>query len=210
MTAAKVVLPAFFVTFSLFAQYQRQPARVVLNHPLMASRHDARTTPLVQSSFPDTVRVLAVMVQFQPDNDIGTNGDGRFNLSTPAEPGLDAPPHDRQYFLDHLTFLANYYAKVSKGRLYIQATLVDSVFTLPHQMARYSPPKNGPNTAVGDLARDSWRKVDSSGLVPDFSVYDCFVVFHAGVGRDIDVVSVLGYDPTPRDIPSLYLGLNAF
>lgn len=210
MTAAKVVLPAFFVTFSLFAQHQRQPGRVVLNHPLMASRHDARATPVERSSFPDTVRVLAVMVQFQPDNDIGTNGDGRFNLSTPAEPGLDAPPHDRRYFLDHLTFLANYYAKVSKGRLYIQATLVDSVFTLPHQMARYSPPKNGPNTAVGDLARDSWLMVDSSGLVPDFSVYDCFVVFHAGVGRDIDVVSVLGYDPTPRDIPSLYLGLDAF
>ena len=32
--------------------------------------------------------------------------------------------------------------------------------------------------------------------------------WHAGTGRDIDLVSLLGYDPTPYDIPSLYIGLN--
>ena len=40
--------------------------------------------------------------------------------------------------------------------------------------------------------------------------YRAFVVFHAGVGRDIDLVSSLGYDPAPSDIPSLYLDAAAF
>ncbi|MBX2991844.1 MAG: T9SS type A sorting domain-containing protein [Bacteroidetes bacterium] len=202
MTLTKYLLPLLLVSGSLFAQQ--------LSHPVMVSRDDAFSSPRPYIVQPETVNVLAVMVQFQIDNDAGTSGNGQFDLSTPANPGLDAPPRNHQYFLDHLTFLTNYYRKASKGKVIIQATLVDSVFTLGSQMARYSPPKSGPNTAVGDLARDSWQKVDSSGLVPDFSVYDCFVVFHAGVGRDVDVAGTIGYDPTPRDIPSLYLGLNAF
>ena len=196
------LFPALLAASTVFAQQ--------LNHPLMASRDEARVQPRMRVAAAETINALAVMVQFQPDNDIGTTGDGRFDLSTPAQVTLDSPPHDRRYFSDHLTFLSNYFAKVSKGKLVVRATLIDSVFTLPHQMARYSPPKNGPNTAVGDLARDTWQMVDASGLVGDFSLYDCFLLFHAGVGRDIDLVSVLGYDPTPRDIPSLYLSLNAF
>jgi hypothetical protein len=77
-------------------------------------------------------------------------------------------------------------------------------------MAAYSPPKNGPNTSVADLARDAWHMVDSLRLVADLSRYQCFIVFHAGVGRDIDLVSALGYDPAPLDIPSLYFGLKGF
>lgn len=176
----------------------------------MAVRDDASRGPRPYLAAAETVNVLAAMVQFQPDTDPGTSGNGQFDLSTPASPSLDAPPRNRRYFLDHLDFLATYYRKVSKGKVIIRATLVDSVFTLGSQMARYSPPKTGPNTVVGDLARDTWQKVDSSGLVPDFSPYDCFVVFHAGVGRDVDVVAAVGFDPTPRDIPSLYLGLKAF
>ena len=77
-------------------------------------------------------------------------------------------------------------------------------------MMRYSPPKNAANTPVADLARDAWRAADSLGLFTDFQSYDAFVVFHAGVGRDIDLVASLGYDPAPLDIPSLYLGPGAF
>ncbi len=37
-----------------------------------------------------------------------------------------------------------------------------------------------------------------------------FTIFHAGVGKDIDLRASLGYDPTPLDIPSLYFGLSSF
>lgn len=181
-----------------------------LSHPVMASRADAFSTPRQFRSAPDTIDLLAVMVQFQIDTDTRTTGNGQFDLSNPAEIGLDSPPHNRRYFEDHLTFLANYYRKVSKGKTLIRATLIDTVFTLAAQMARYSPPKSGPNTVVGDLARDTWTQVSTSGRVPDFSRYECFVVFHAGVGRDVDLTATIGFDPTPLDIPSLYIGLNAF
>jgi len=181
-----------------------------MSHPVMVSRDDAFFAARPYATSADTIDVLAVMVQFQQDNDIRTTGDGRFDLAAPTDPIIDAPPHNRQYAGDHLRFLANYYQKVSKGRVIVRPTLIDSVFTLPSLMSVYSPPKSGPNTAVGNLASDTWQLVDSSGLVPDFSRYRCFIIIHAGAGRDIDLVGTLGYDPTPLDIPSLYLGINAF
>jgi len=188
------------------------PATVVaqrLSHPVMVSRDDAFSAPRQFVAAPDTVRVLAVLVQFQRDADARTTGDGQFDLSAPTDSIIDAPPRNAQYFRDHLTFLYNYYLKASKGKVVVQSTVIDSVFTMSTQMSAYSPPKNGPNDAVANLVRDTWSRVDSSGLVPDFSRYSCFIVFHAGVGRDIDLLSVLGYDPGPSDIPSLYFGLNA-
>jgi len=181
-----------------------------MSHPVAVSRDDSFTGPLPYRFVSDSVKLLAVMVQFQQDNDARTTGDGGFQLGAPAEPVIDAPPHDRQYFQDHLAFLSNYYRKTSKNKLIISSTLVDSVITLPGVMSVYSPPKTGSNIAVGELVRNAWQKVDSAGLVPDFSQYNCFAVFHAGAGRDIDLVGILGYDPTPFDIPSLYLGINAF
>ena len=181
-----------------------------LSHPVMVSREDARSTRRAFMVATDTINVLAVMVQFQQDNSPLTTGDGLFDLSQGTDPVLDAPPHNRQYFADHLTFLSNYYRKVSKGKVIVRSTVVDAVFSLPGTMQDYSPPRVGSTIAVGNLARDTWQKVDSSGLVPNFSDYQCFVVLHAGTGRDIDLVSLLGYDPTPNDIPSLYIGLNGF
>jgi hypothetical protein len=183
-----------------------------VSHRLVASPADLPLTRRVASTASDTVRVLAVMVQFQEDKDDRTTGNGRFDTThvTTGDIPVDAPPRNAEYFSAHLTFLANYYAKASKGKLIVRSTLVPTVVTLPGTMMRYSPPKNTANTPVADLARDSWRAIDSLGLITAFASYDAFVVFHAGVGRDIDLVGSLGYDPAPLDIPSLYLGPSAF
>ncbi|MEW6511391.1 MAG: hypothetical protein AB1428_10565 [Bacteroidota bacterium] len=181
------------------------------SHPVSASRDDAFLVLPRARPFPDTVRVLAAMVQFAQDSDVRTTGDGRFATSAgPDSAQIDAPPRDRRYFEDHLQFLENYYRRASKGKVVLQWAVVDSVYTLPAVMGSYSPAKGGSNAPVALLARDTWRTVDSSGRVPDFSRYDCFVLFHAGVGRDIDLVSLLGYDPSPLDIPSLFIGPQAF
>jgi hypothetical protein len=149
------------------------------------------------------------MAQFQTDTDARTTGDGHFVLTAPADSIIDAPPRDARYFRDHLLFLERYYERVSGGKLIIRSTLIDPVVTLGTVMGTYSPARNASNKPVADLARDTWRAVDSLGLVADFTPYTVFVVFHAGVGRDIDLVSLLGYDPTPLDIPSLYIGPQA-
>jgi hypothetical protein len=202
MTLAKYLFLSLFLSGTVLAQQ--------LSHPVMVLPDDASLTPRPFRTAADTIDVLAVMVQFQRDNTALTSGDGQFDLTSGGNPTIDAPPHNKQYFLDHLTFLSNYYRKSSKAKVIVRATVLDSVITLPSQMQVYSPPRVGSTIAVGNLARDTWRKVDSAGIVSDFRQYDCFVVLHAGIGRDIDLVSLLGYDPTPYDIPSLYIGLNGF
>ena len=181
-----------------------------LGHPLMVSRHDALPSARPFRTAADTINLLAVMVQFQQDNTPLSSGDGRFDLSQVTDPIIDAAPHNKQYFLDHFTFLANYFRKASSGKVVVRATVLDSVVTLAGFMQNYAPPRVGSTIAVGNLARDTWQKADSANPQLDFSQYQCFVVLHAGIGRDIDLVSLLGYDPTPYDIPSLYIGLSGF
>ncbi len=187
----------------------------MLNFSCILSRAhpgDAARTPRERVLEPMHINILAVMVQFQIDTDQRTTGNGQFDMShvTSGDVPIDAPPRNASYFTDHLTFLANYYAKASKGKVLITSTLIPQVITLPNVMSTYSPLKNGPTTPVTLLARDTWRMVDSLNLVPAFTDYHAFVIFHAGVGHDIDLVSALGYDPADRDIPSLYLGESAF
>jgi len=187
------------------------PAHAQLfRHTLSASASEAAQFARAYLAVPETVHVLAVMVQFQPDNDVRTSGNGRFLLTATSDTSLDAPPHGRLYFQNHCTFLENYFRKVSKGKVVVQCAVLDSVLTLREPMANFAPPQGGSNAPLFDLARETWHMVDSSGLVPSFSSYQSFVIFHAGVGHDVDLVSTLGYDPSPSDIPSLYLGPHAW
>jgi M6 family metalloprotease-like protein len=151
-----------------------------------------------------SLSLLALRVEFQPDDDIQTTGTGEFDLSSPSEPDIDAPPHDREYFQAQVKALASYYKQVSGSRLLITGYVPDTVFTLPQTMAYYNPATDEQTTDQGlvMLFRDAVLSADTAGV--DFSSYDVVIVFHAGVGRDLD----LGYDPTPRDIPSAFLTLE--
>jgi hypothetical protein len=204
MTILRTLFVSLLIPFALHAQ--------LIQHPLSAHPGDAATTPRERVLGTMNINVLAVMVQFQIDTDQRTTGNGQFDTShvTSGDIPIDAPPRSASYFADHLTFLANYFTKASKGKVLINSTLIPQVITLPNVMSTYSPLKNGPTTPVTLLARDTWRMVDSLNLVPSFTAYQAYVIFHAGAGHDIDLVSVLGYDPADRDIPSLYLGVSAF
>jgi hypothetical protein len=193
---------ALLAPAALFAQH--------LSHPVGVSRDDAFSPARAGGAAQDTLRILAVMVQFAADTDPYTSGTGWFDLSAPTDSLLDAPPRNAAYFRDHLVFVKNYFARVSRGKQPVTSRLLDSVITLASPMSAYSPGGSDQSAPVARLARDSWRRVDSLGLVPDFSRYNCFIVFHAGIGRDVNLVSLLGYDPTPNDIPSLYIGPSAF
>lgn len=176
-----------------------------LNHPLARAQSTLPQAALASG----TVNVLAIMVQFQPDVDSLTSGNGQFVLS--QSNGLDAPPHDKTFFENHLLFLQNYFRKVSGGKLNIDSiTVLDSVITLPHQIKYYSPPKAGNGNNLGLLFQNSWHAADSIyNFSFPFNQYQCFVIFHAGSGRDIDFTTELGYDPLPYDIPSIYLNIQS-
>ena len=126
MTPSKYLLLSLIISAPVFSQQ--------LSHPVMASRGDAFTSPRPFQVAADTIDILAVMVQFQQDNSNLTSGDGQFDLSQQGDPIIDPSPHDRQYFLDHLTFVKNYFQKVSKGKVIVDVSVLGTVITLPQQM----------------------------------------------------------------------------
>jgi hypothetical protein len=148
------------------------------------------------------------MVEFKKDDFDQTTGDGTFQAAGSSEQ-IDPPPHDSLYFQNKIRFVENYFNKVSNGKL----TITGSVYgknrriTLSKPMKFYSPPTiTTNNKELADLAKESWQIADSLYPEIDFSKYNAFVIFHAGVGRDIELVP----NYTPFDIPSLYLDSTAF
>jgi M6 family metalloprotease-like protein len=149
----------------------------------------------------DTLRVLVLRAEFQTDDSDSTTGDGRFDRSVPAALTIDPPPHDRGYFARQLQALSSYFQAVSHGQLVIVADVPDPVIVLPRSMSGYNPATTDEDLQKGlaDLFRDAVLEGDSAGI--GFRGHDVFVIFHAGVGADI----ALDYDPTPCDIPSVFL-----
>ncbi len=158
----------------------------------------------------DTLRILAIMVEFQEDNDATTVGNGKFSSIYKKEYGksiLDPLPHDKEYFLKHLEFAQNYFRKVSGGRQPVTVTVLPEVYTVSKTMRNYSPPiKSTDFKPMGDFAGEVWSLVDSANGSIDFTQYQMFIIFHAGVGRDVSLPGSLGNE---RDLPSVYLGLNS-
>lgn len=161
------------------------------------------------SQFPETLYVYALRVQFKPDNNPNTTGNGTFDLSNNYPDSVDAPPHDSAYFIDHLEFLKNYYYKASKGKLIVKYNLVGGTRYLSQEMKEYSPGRTEGLNKMGALFYEAWTSADS---VIDFSGIDvsksAFIIFHAGVGRDVDLLSS-GIFQGQQDIPSIFLGLNS-
>ena len=162
----------------------------------------------LQSSGPDTVRILAIRVEFETDTLDVTTGDGKFVLTVPDEPVIDPPPHDKNYFEAQLLALANYYRTVSNGTLVLTYQVFpqenQAAYQLPNDMRYYSPDDETlADQRLAELFRDAFVAADQQDTLP-FGTFDSFIVFHAGVGKDIS----FDFDPTPNDIPSAFLNLN--
>lgn len=159
----------------------------------------------------DTLKILAIMVSFQQDADGTTSGNGKFGSIYSQNYGsdiLDPLPHDKKYFESHLLFAKNYFEKVSKGKLNIQYEVLTDTFSVTDRMRNYSPaPGSDDFTNIANFAVEAWTKADQIYPGFNFSEYDVFLIFHAGVGRDISLPGSIGNE---RDLPSLYLSENAF
>lgn len=159
----------------------------------------------------NNISICALRVSFIPDESDYTTGDGRFLTTAQdtvcASLVVDPPPHNRAYFKDHIRALSNYYGHVSKGHLLLD-TLRSEVYPLddaltyqlPRKMEYYHPflVKDSVDTRLAQLFYEAVQLADAD---LQFADYDLVVVFHAGVGQDFD----LDLDPTPYDIPSVYL-----
>ncbi len=157
------------------------------------------------------IHIIAVMVDFQPDANRLTSGDGSFNLDFLARNPItiDPLPHDRGYFQAHLEFSKRYFEKVSGGALSVTYEVLPTVYRLDHPMERYSPigESDSANYRLTWLAQETWQKVAQSGALNNYTGdadRTMFVIFHAGVGRDLEVTGTT-LVKTPQDIPSVYL-----
>ena len=157
---------------------------------------------LIEKSVPDTLKVLALMVEFETDDLDYTTGTGEFGSGYPDTLHIDGLPHDRSYFEDQLEFVKNYFGKQSRGSVHVEYTVLDSTVSLDHPMWYYNP-NNGSEVLLErliEMYRSSWNSVrDDLGI--DFNNYNTFVIFHAGSGQEFNP----GFDETPFDIPSVYL-----
>ena len=180
--------------------------------------HSLTTHTNSQPNVPDTLTIVAVMVEFQPDDNRLTTGNGTFdpsNLTYLDNPDItiDPLPHDQSYFERHLAFAKNYFSKVSGGQLHIKYRVLPKVYQLPAGMEQYAPTgETFTNQKVADLAQDTWQVVEEQG---GFSTSEldpqktAFTIFHAGIGRDIKLTGTI-LDKTPQDIPSLFFDQSAF
>ncbi len=164
------------------------------------------TLPLIT----DTVKILAVMVSFQEDKDASTFGNGKFGSMYSKNYGnsiLDPLPHDRKYFENHLEFVKNYFIKVSNSKLNVEYFVLPDTFSVSKTMRNYSPaPKSTELAPLGDFAKEVWNLANQKYPDFQFSDYDMFLIFHAGVGRDVTLPGSLGNE---RDLPSVYLSEKA-
>lgn len=210
------VFTLLLVLISSVSFAQNKKTDYKLSHPLKFGAENQNLIPKNYDGIPDTFKVVAIMADFQLDDVSFSTGNGKFDLSnkylnpsTGRDTIIDSPPYDSLYFADHLKFLKNYFEKVSDGKVVISYELFGSVIHLPNKMQDYSPQRNENLSKLGNLFKDAWARADS---VINFSSYDpnktAFVVFHAGTGRDVDLTSIFGFDPTPFDLPSVYLGLK--
>lgn len=158
----------------------------------------------------DTVKILAVMVEFQQDTDNNTAGNGTFNSIYEKSYGdkiIDPLPHNAQYFSDHLEFAKNYFSKVSNGKANIVYQILPQVIKVSKTMRNYSPAVNSTDfTSMAEFMKEVWTVAGTQNQNFNFADFNLFAIFHAGVGRDISLPGSLGNE---KDLPSVYLGLNS-
>lgn len=184
---------------------------ILLNTMIYGQIKSEKSRNFPSSGIMDSLKILAILVEFQSDNDKTTYGNGKFNSIYTKNYGntiLDPLPHDSVYFASHLEFARNYYLKNSSGKLNIEYTVLPEIVTVSKTMRNYSPPvKSNDFKPIVDFSIEAWQKADSLYPGFNFSGYDMYIIFHAGVGRDISVPGSLGNE---RDLPSIYMGLDLY
>jgi M6 family metalloprotease-like protein len=148
----------------------------------------------LQAGGVDTVRVLCLRVEFQPDTTPLTTGDGRMDtlgFLSPDSGLFYDPPHFRRYFERHMEGLRNYYRAQSLGKLYVEFTVMPSAekacYQLPREMQFYGDTISYDAIEIGlvRLMRDAFKVADEDSEI-HFGDYDEFIVFHAGSGLQSD------------------------
>ncbi|TET17450.1 MAG: T9SS type A sorting domain-containing protein [Candidatus Cloacimonadota bacterium] len=171
-------------------------------------------TPDMARQLPETLRILALRLNFLEDSTSLTTGNGKINLEPDTSFGQEyedgernlwyEPAHDSFYFHFQLEALRNYYWDDSNHKLWLEWKLVpeqkDSSYTLPHKMTYYGDPYNFVS-GLFNLLKDAIAVSDTDTQADiDFSDYDAYLIFHAGSMWQTD------WGDSPYDLAAVYIG----
>ncbi|HEX3018903.1 MAG TPA: hypothetical protein VHP36_01310 [Chitinispirillaceae bacterium] len=127
---------------------------------LVETARDHQWSINFHKSKPDTIHIMAFMVEFKPDTLHLTTGNGRFEMrgggnkekdefrwylnSKDTVYKFDHFPHDSLYFVYQLETAAQYFHKVSRGKLILKHSVYSTnsdgkPFTVPDSLPKYSP-----------------------------------------------------------------------
>lgn len=149
----------------------------------------------------DTIKVLALRVEFLEDNDTLTTGNGKMDLMgfLTEEDGLYYdPPHTKKYFENLLLGLRNYFWHNSLGKLHIEFKVMPEgvleAYQLPHPLKYYGDTMwkwpnydfRGVEMGLCRLMEDAFTIADQDTNI-NFSDYDYFIIFHAGSCAQTDI-----------------------
>lgn len=150
----------------------------------------------------DTIKVLALRVEFAEDNDPLTTGNGKMDLVgflTEKDGLYYDPPHTKKYFENLLLSLRNYFWHNSLGKLHIEFKVMPEgvleAYQLPYPMKYYGdtmwkvPPYydfQGVEMGLCRLMEDALTIADRDTNI-NFSDYDYFIIFHAGSCAQTDI-----------------------
>ncbi len=166
------------------------------------------------------ITILALRVEFTPDEDLSTTGNGTFLMDIDSLDVdsllfdaflVDPPPHDVTYFYAQLEALANYYQQVSRNQITFD---MSSSLVYPSEGAgpiELGNPMSSYRSLVNDDSNDSLlvtlfaESITAAANSIEVADYDIVVIFHAGLGQDFSYPMP---DPTPLDIPSAYIDLD--
>ena len=144
-------------------------------------------------AYPATLNILFLRVEFQKEDpdDPKTTGDGTWQWCNSQN---GCPNNDPHYWLNKAknNFIL-YWSEVSYGKLTVNITVSEKVYTLPRAMAYYG------NESYKDIENLIYDSITMSDPDIDFSQYDAIFIIHAGAGEETDIAG-----DTPKDIWSLY------
>ncbi len=200
------------VDWSRYAARRRgyEPVHGPRNPHLLGARPEARTSATV-----DTLKVAIVRIDFRTDRGgAASSGNGRFDLTDPGAsvPPIDRPPHDRNFYLQHLEALRRYYAAQSYGQVEVvgdvwprQPGLAYSV----SDMADFGPWRFGQSIygAAVRMFRTMLFAADSQAIaladpIPWHDV-DRIILIHAGSDLQSDL-----RQNSKEDIPTFTIGVT--
>ena len=176
---------------------------------------------------PENPFVIALMVEFQEDNNPKTSGNGLFldtlDINMKVNPSLsrcdqfvlDRPPHNSQYFNYQIEAVSNYYKSVSNENIIINSHIImnpeneNGYYKLSKDMEKYSYSDETLSALFKEsleLAKSEIESFLDSNSNIDFDDI-IFTVFHAGIGQDFSFPT---FDPTVYDIKSAYIEPSMF